>query len=310
MILTDLLILVSRFIEYSGAMILFGSSLFLFYGRPIASDAIASDLVWTKHLLIRAGIGLLVATAVGFVAQTALLAGSLGAISDPATLKAALFGMNFGISSLVRLASALLAVMAAVNLEPGRRLWALSAALGVFACTSFAWMGHGAATGGSAGWVHLAGDITHLLAAAGWIGALVVFGIMLARSVPSVTGQTALCTSLARFSGIGTILVAVIVVSGLINSFFLLGWDPAHIIAARYGQVLAAKLVLFAIMLAFAIENRFRHTPSLARVLANGTSTAAEMARLRASILSETVAALGVLALVGWLGTLAPITAQ
>jgi putative copper resistance protein D len=104
MILTDVLTLVSRFIEYSGAMVLFGSSLFLLYGRLIASDATARDLVWTKHLLIGAGTGLLLATLTGFVAQTASLAGSLGAVGDPATLKAALLQMNFGISSLVRLA--------------------------------------------------------------------------------------------------------------------------------------------------------------------------------------------------------------
>ena len=192
-------------------------------------DARASDLVWTKHLLIGAGIGLLVATVTGFVAQTATLAGSFDAVSDPATLKAALLDMNFGISSLVRLTAALLAITAAVFLGPGRRLWVLCAGLGVIACASFAWMGHGAATEGGPGWVHLAGDIAHLLAAAGWIGALVVFWIMLARPVPSVTGQKALCASLAGFSGVGTMLVAIIVASGLINSFFLVGWDPAAI---------------------------------------------------------------------------------
>jgi putative copper resistance protein D len=310
MILTGLLILVSRFIEYSGAMILFGSSLFLFYGRPIASDAVTSDLMWTKHVLIGAGIGLLGATATGFVTQTVVLAGSFGAISDPVTLKAALFDMNFGISSLVRLAAALLAIMVAFFLEPGRRLWVLCAGLGTIACASFAWMGHGAATEGGAGWVHLAGDITHLFAAAGWIGALVIFWIMLARPLRSVAGQKALCTSLAGFSGVGTILVALIVASGLINSFFLVGWDPARIIAARYGQVLSAKLLLFAVMLALAAANRFRHTPYLARALLKGEQTTVALAHLRQSVMAETAMAAGVLALVSWLGTLAPVTAQ
>jgi len=37
-----------------------------------------------------AGVGLLGATVIGFVAQTTVLAGSFGAISDPITLKAAL----------------------------------------------------------------------------------------------------------------------------------------------------------------------------------------------------------------------------
>ena len=206
MILADVLVLVSRFMEYSGAMILFGSSLFLLYGRPIASDAKASDLIWTKHLLIGAAIGIVVATAAGFIAQTATLAGSFGAVSDPANLKAALLGMNFGISSLVRLATALLALTSTIFWVPGTRLWSICAALGTIASASFAWMGHGAATEGSAGWVHLVGDIAHLLATAGWIGALAAFWIILARPISS-TGQQALCHALVGFSGVGTALV-------------------------------------------------------------------------------------------------------
>ncbi len=310
MILTDVLILVSRFVEYSGAMILFGSSLFLLYGRPITSDTKASHSTWTKRLFVRAGFGLLVATATGFVAQTAVLAGSFGALSDPATLKAALLDMNFGISSLVRLATGLLAIIGAVCLAPGRHLWALCAVLGTIACASFAWMGHGAATEGAGGWVHLASDITHLLAAAGWIGALVVFWILLAKPAPSVTGQKALCTSLAAFSGVGTLLVAYIVASGVVNSFYLVGWNPSRIIATRYGQVLIAKLLLFAFMLALAAANRFRHTPYFAEALLKSEPTTAALLHLRRSVMVESAAAAGVLVLVSWLGTLAPVTAQ
>ena len=158
--------------------------------------------------------------------------------------------------------------------------------------------------------MHLVGDITHLLAAAGWIGALVVFWIVLARPIPTVSDQKALCASLTGFSGIGTILVAVIVASGLINSFFLVGWDPARIIAARYGQVLIAKLLLFTAMLVLAAANRFRHTPHFARALLKTEPTTEALSHLRKSITAETVVAGGVLALVSWLGTLAPVTAQ
>jgi putative copper resistance protein D len=310
MILAVLLILISRFIEYSGATILFGSSLFLLYGRPIASDSTTSDQMWTKHLLMGAGIGILGATVTGFVAQTTVLAGSFGAVGDPSTLKAALFDMNFGISSLVRLAVALLAITTAIYLKPGMPLWSLCAGLGTIACASFAWMGHGAATEGGAGWIHLGGDIAHLLAAAGWIGALAVFWIMLARPILSVTGQKALCTSLVGFSGVGTVLVAAIVASGLINSYFLVGWNPAHIVSTRYGQVLIAKLLLFAIMLALAAANRFRHTPYLTRALLKSEPTTVALSHLRQSIVAESTMAAGVLALVSWLGTLAPVTAQ
>jgi len=171
-------------------------------------------------------------------------------------------------------------------------------------------MGHGAATEGPAGWIHLAGDIAHLLAAAGGIGALAVLWIVLARPMLTVTGQKALCAALIGFSGVGTILVAIIVASGLINSFFLVGWDPARITAARYGQVLIAKLFLFAAMLALAAANRYRHTPYLAQTLLKSEPATIALSQLRKSIIAESAAAAGVLALVSWLGTLAPVTAQ
>ena len=309
MSLADLLVLASRFVAYGGAMVLFGSPLLLLYGRPIASDAPTSRLAWTKHLFIAAGIGLLVATVVGFVAQTAILAGSFGAVGDPATLKAALFDMNFGISSLSRLAIALLIIAVAVIFRPGPSLWALSAAFGAIACASFAWMGHGAATEGGAGWIHLVADIAHLLAAAGWIGALAVFWIVLARPIPFPADQQALCASLAGFSGVGTLLVAVIVASGLINSFFLVGWDLGRFIVSHYGQVLIAKLVLFAVMLMLAAANRFWHTPYLAHALLRTEPTSVPLMHLRKSIMMESLIAAGVLALVSLLGTLAPVTA-
>ena len=159
------------------------------------------------------------------------------------------------------------------------------------------------------GWLHLAADIVHSLAAAGWIGALAMFFLLLRRPLPTQQ-QWALSQSLAQFSGIGTVLVALLVLSGIINSAFLVGWNVSHIVATRYGQVLVAKLLLFALMLALAAANRFRHSPVLAQALANAAGPAEALAAMRHSIVAETGAAFGVLALVCWLGTLAPVTAQ
>jgi putative copper resistance protein D len=309
MILTDLLVIASRFVEYGGAMILFGSSLFLLYSHPFASPISPPGPVRVKYLLTCGALGLFIATALGFLAQTAGLAGSFGAAIAPDTLKAVL-GMNFGPSSLIRLLAAVIAIFASLWARPGRGLWLLCCLCGTVACASFSWMGHGAATEGPGRLLHLAGDILHSLAAAGWIGALAVFCVLLVTPSQSTPEQKALCASLAQFSGAGTALVIIIVGSGLINSFFLVGWNPTAIAHSRYGQVLAAKLILFAIMLALAAANRFRHTPSLALALDNRLSAATDVARLRKSIFSETVTAVGVLALVSWLGTLAPVTAQ
>lgn len=307
--MTDLILIISRFVEYSGAMVLFGSSLFLLYGKPVAANAPASDLRWTKHLLTAAASILALGTVTGFLAQTTGLAGSFGAALEIATFKAALLQMNFGPASLIRLMAALLAIIAAIRMQPARPAWLLCCLLGAVSCATFSWMGHGAATEGSLGWLHLAGDIVHSLAAAGWIGALVVFCVLLTARIPAPTDRRMLAASLAQFSTIGTVFVAVIIGSGLINSAFLVGWDPARIVSTRYGQVLIAKLVLFASMLVLAAYNRFRHTPALANALRNSGPSDQAMGDLRRSVFVETCIAAAVLVLVGWLGMLEPVTA-
>ena len=298
-----------RFLDYAGAAILFGAPLLLLYASPLPPSAADCDLKRIKLLLLVAAMMVLTATILGFAAQTSHLAGSLALALQPENLKAALWEMDFGKSSLVRAGMAVLAAAAAIMLSAGKGLWWLSAAQGAIIGASFAWMGHGAATEGNIGILHLAGDIAHILAAAGWIGALVVFSILLIQPIQDIPTQKALQASLASFSGAGTAFVAILIISGLVNSIFLVGWNVARIISTPYGQILIAKLALFALMLLLAARNRFRHTPALAGALENAASPHRALADLRHSIVLETVVAAGILALVGWLGMLEPVTA-
>jgi ParB family chromosome partitioning protein len=102
---------------------------------------------------------------------------------------------------------------------------------------------------------------------------------------------------------------AIITVSGLVNSVFLIGINPVQAFSTHYGRILALKLAVFVIMLGLAATNRFRHVPALGHALADGASPV-KLDRLRFSICIETVAAALILALVSWLGTLQPPTAQ
>jgi putative copper resistance protein D len=308
--LAEALVSLCRFLEYAGAMVLFGSPLLLIYGSPLPASAPVNELKWIRPLLGAAALTVLMATALGFIAQTSHLAGSLALAFQPEALKAALWDMDFGKSSIVRLGLALVAFIVTIFLRVGKKLWCISATLGGAICATFAWMGHGAATEGKYGIVHLAGDIAHTLAAAGWVGALVVFCGLVTTSVSSPTAQKALGTSLAQFSLAGSVFVAIIIGSGLINSAFLVGWDVPRIVSTRYGQVLIAKLVLFSLMLALALANRIRHTPALIEALTRGGDPAAALLRLRRSVTVETITAAAVIALVSWLGMLEPVTAQ
>lgn len=291
-------------------MVLFGSSLFLLYGKLLPQDAKPFNLNWTRALLIQASLLLLVATPLQFILQTANLAGSLSGVFEAETLKAALFEMAFGKSSLARTVLAFAAFLLAIFLPANRRLFAMTAVLGALICASFAWMGHGAATEGAPGWVHLSGDIAHSLAAAGWLGALAVFWISTREDAPASVTPHNLAISLASFSGAGTFIVAIIVASGLINSAFLAGWNVPKALSIPYGQLLALKLVLFVAMLWLAARNRFRHTPMLAHAVDGEADLATSLTELRRSIRLETLSGVAILILVAWLGTLAPVTAQ
>jgi len=310
MISLDWAIIGLRFIQFSGAMILFGSSLFLLFGKLLPLDAKPAELAWAKSLIIGASLALLLAAPLQFLIQTANLAGSISGIFQNDALYSALFGMSFGKSSIVRGILALVALLLAVLLPGGRRLFGLTAILGAIICASFAWMGHGAATEGGAGWLHLSGDIAHSLAAAGWLGALAIFWIASRDNAPPVIETWRLVTSLASFAGIGTFLVAIIVASGLINSAFLVGLNIPKAFSMPYGQLLTLKLALFVAMLWLAARNRFRHTPMLAHAVDGEADLATSLAHLRRSVRLETLSGVAILMLVAWLGTLAPATAQ
>lgn len=292
-----------RFVQYAGAMILCGSSFFLLYGKLIPESTPVLNLAWSRRLIAFAAAVLLLATPLQFLVQTANLTGSWTAVFGGDTLSVALFQMNYGKGSVARVILALAAFGSALYFPPGRRSWGITSLLGALICASFAWMGHGAATEGVAGWLHLVGDILHSVSAAAWIGALAVF-VITARAPHSFPE---LGRSLEAFSGFGTLIVALIVSSGLVNSAFLVGWDIGHALGTPYGQLLFVKLLLFGGMLGFAAANRFYHTPSFRR--ASGASER-PLSALKTSLTAETVIAFLVLGIVAWLGTLAPVTAQ
>jgi len=308
----DAAVVVLRLVQFGGAMILFGSPLFFLYALSGQGPCAAAALDWPRRLLAW-GAGTLAAGAgLGLLAQTSVLAGSIRAGLAPDALIAVVTTMAMGPSSLIRIAAALIALGLLAWTRPGPVLWSLCALLGAVACASLAWMGHGAATTGPGRLVHLAGDIVHALAAALWIGALAAFLMLVRRSGPqSPDADQALHAALRGFSGVGSGIVALIVATGLVNAWFLVGpGGLAGLLTTPYGRLLSLKLALFVAMLGLAAAHRFRLTPALAAALGDPAQVAAAVARLRTSLALETMAAIGILALVAWLGTLAPVSAQ
>ena len=145
-------------------------------------------------------------------------------------------------------------------------------------------------------------DAFHLVAAGAWVGALVV----LARLVVAVRQSRdedlkALHHALSQFSGIGTLVVATLVLTGILNPGFLSSLKTA------YGQILLAKLAMFVAMLLLAAANRFWLTPRLSATLESMSELKSAVAALRLSLLTEAALAVLVMAAVAWLGTLSPL---
>lgn len=246
----------------------------------------------------------LIVVILAFLVQAAQMTGSMTGAMDPATHWAMLTGMAVGMAWWVRAAALLgLLLLFARTPAPPRAL-AHATVLSGMAVASLAWNGHGAGGEGGAGIARLASTMAHLLAAGLWFGALILF----LRDLVQWRRRdlAAMHAGLAGFAGVGSFCVAVLVATGVLNAVFLVGYDPRVLFETLWGRLLLIKLALFAVMLALAAHNRFSLTPMLSRSLVGGQDQGAAVAKLRRSLVIETSAALSVVALVAWLGTLSP----
>jgi len=305
--LIALAVVLCRFAQYLAASVLMGSALFFVYALPTAGPGSAAELRWSKPLLAGAASLLALATLAGLLAQTALLAGSWTEALTADSLGAVVTQMDLGKAAIVRAACAVIAAIGALALPRGRTLWLTAGGLGALAVASFGWMGHGVATEGGVHAPHLAADIVHSLAAAGWVGALAAFVGLLAPRGQDFARIAATAEALRRFSPVGIILVAALAVTGLINAWYIVGTDIGAALHSAYGQLLALKLALFGGMLALAALHRQRSVPALAaRVAAQVLSQDDALASLRRSVVIEALLGFAVLAVVAWFGMLEP----
>jgi len=153
-------------------------------------------------------------------------------------------------------------------------------------------------------------DIIHLVASGVWVGALVVFRMMLATPNPTQSETQFMHDALERFSMVGTGVVIALLASGIANSGLVGPRNPLQSFNALYSQVLAGKIGLFLLMLVLATANRYWLTPKLHATLAGRSDARASIRALKLSIAFETMLALLVLGAVGWLDALPPPGAE
>lgn len=246
--------------------------------------------------------------------QIVTLAASMGGVPlatvDRGAVSAVLSAGSVGTAWKVRLAALalILVILPVLRRHPVSAL-GVSSMAGATALGTLAWFGHGAMDEGTLGWIHLGADLLHLIAAGLWAGALATFSMLvLKRGANFDRAHLLLCERvLVGFAMIGTVVVAVLIVTGLINGWLLVG--PANLWALPatvYGRLLIAKLVLFAGMLFLAAANRYRFTPALADAIDSGDGPATAVDHLRRSLITETLWLMSIFIAVAWLGMLPP----
>lgn len=289
-----------RFGTYLDLLLLFGLAAHAIHAPPPAPPAARRAI-----LIVLAMLGLILSVA-ALLVTTAAMAGIPVNELDWTTLRSVMVDTALGTAFLVRIAALCGVAAVAGFIKPRPAGDWIIAGLSAAALASLAWAGHAAMSEGMEGTIHLVADIVHLLAAGAWIGALAMLMRALLAPINDRTAMAAAERALTGFARAGSIIVALMLVTGLINSWIIVGPENLALLpAVLYGQLLIAKLMLFAAMLALAAANRWRLTPRLQSALADGDTARAARA-LRMSITAEASAAVVILALVAWLGTLAP----
>lgn len=308
--MTDWQAIAVRFGLYIDLMLLLGVPLF----------GLCAFRIHERASLARSRLGtLLAATGVLGVALSlvgmAVMARSMSGAEDFVSIERHVYAMvvlhtNVGLAWLVRVGALVAAVCAAVWLRPWPTLWLSAIAIpGAVALSSLAWAGHGAMDDGAKGTLHLTADVLHLLAAAAWVGALAAFVLLSARTRSVDPDRMALLGRvLDGFAGMGTVIVATLVITGAINYGLINGWGLRALTSTLYGVLLILKLLLFALMLGLAAIHRYLLGPRLQMARREGRGPGVVTA-LRKSLVIEFAAATVILILVAWLGTLSPGTA-
>jgi putative copper resistance protein D len=271
------------------------------FGLPAAAMLVkaGAQLKSLRPLLVVPAILSLPLSAVGFLLLVAQMAGTGVGDVDQSLVLDLLTGSALGWAAIVRLAALTGAVALLASPRPNPS-WVLASA--AIAVATLAWSGHAASSEGALGILRLLGDVVHLLAASIWLGALILFlAMLLTRQIQPDTA-----TALERFSGIGSVLVAVLLGTGVGNLLFLaVPSQWAALANGGYGRLLLVKLALFAAMLGLAATNRFLLVPRL-RTRGGSSPGLGGVRHLRLSIFVELALGIGVLLLVAILGLLDP----
>lgn len=283
--LMEIGLIAARVVTYTSLMLAAGIPLYLLAARRKALLEGAAS----RTAGIAALVGVLASLwwmLEGIAAMAALPLAQLDWVMVTAVLEATPLGTVLAI----RLFTLCIAAIALL-----RQHMVVGALAALLALATTAWTGHAGATEAGLGTLHRASDVAHLIAAAIWLGALFSFIVAVHRG----RDPENLIRHLSGFAAMGTIIVLLLLFTGLANTLIIAGWPIGW--RSEWIALLMVKLTLFLIMLVIAAGNRWRLTPMLEN------DPEGSLRALKVTLFAEIVAALGIVGIVGWIGTLSPV---
>jgi copper transport protein len=266
-----------------------------------------AQLIWsgaTQHRVLRKVMSRsLIAVAVLSLLQLLIVASDISGsnlFSSAGSIDAAIT-TDAGMAFLIRVALAigLWVLLFGMRIASPGVAWVATTLAGVALVATWAFAGHAR----SQRWpfVGVFADVAHHGAAAIWLAGLAIVGLVVLRG----ESPTVAADSVRRLSSVAAVCVAVLVVTGLVQSVRLVG-SPLNLLDTTHGRLLAVKVVAVAVMLALANANRRR----VARFADDDPIASIDAAVLRRAVVSEFAIGLVVLAVTAALVVSPPSSGQ
>ncbi|MBU9824167.1 copper homeostasis membrane protein CopD [Rahnella perminowiae] len=293
MSLTVLFVL-CRFAHFASLMQIFGLSVFCSLLTPAGFSAV---LLRKNQTLMICSAFVAAVTSVGMLAiQAALMGNGWG---DALNLNVWLLVLTTAFGEVWRwhlLLTAALLLVLLMDWLPVRNMLVFLCSFGLL--MSQALVGHAAMHEGILGVIQRSNHVVHLLSAAYWFGCLLPLLTCMWYTRQPAARPYALAT-LIRFSLWGQAAVALVILTGIINTTIILQRWPTDM-TSLYQRLLVVKVWMVGMMVAVAVFNRYRLVPLMSKDPDRAQHYFVMMTWLEWGL------ALGVLLLVSVFATLAP----
>ncbi|KAA1181185.1 copper homeostasis membrane protein CopD [Rhizobium tropici] len=284
-----------RFLHDASLMLLWGASAYLCLLVPKT----LADIVWRMFARVSVAATAIAAMTVlaALPVTTANLGNGWSDALDAGMIHDVLLQTTVGLAWQAQAVAA--AVMVGAFLLPERwrrRGLALGSGLGL---AFLSLTGHASMQEGWLRQAHRANDVLHVLTAGGWLGALVPL-IPILRLLDRADCRAEALLALRRFSNAGHVAVALVIVSGVVNTMLILKRLPTDW-SSPYQRLLTIKVALVAAMALLAIVNRYVFVPWI------GRNHSRALKALRLGSIAEIVIGMAVIGLVAVFGMLEPV---